>query len=217
MLRALSTTALSGLLLLTVSGCSPSDQQADSVLAAYEPPDHLVLRATPERTALPDVPLVSMHDEPVDSQALFADHWTLFYVGYSFCPDICPAELSVLAQVLPELEQNHPEIDWQVVFLSVDPVRDTPARLAQYTNFFSPDILAVTGERDAIDALTQPVRAGYRIEEHEPGDNSYIIDHDINFRLISPEGEMWAILPPPHYSAEMLPALDDFISEVIKP
>lgn len=194
-----------------LTGCQPDD--VDSRLANYEAPDPLVLRALTTPIAVPEVTFDGVDGE-LASEALFRDHWTLLYVGYSYCPDVCPTELGQLAQILPALEQRLPDIDWQVVFFSVDPERDTPARLAKYTAFFSDEFVTVSGSRQAIDTLTGAVKAGYRIEPHEPGDVTYSVAHGTSFRLIDPAGRMLALLPGPHNPPAIVDALEDFLSEV---
>ncbi|MFP4251687.1 MAG: SCO family protein [Guyparkeria sp.] len=205
---------LSVFLVALLSGCQPDgDRAGTSFLAEYETPDPLVLR-TPERpVALPSADLESA-DGPVSTGELFDGRWTLFYVGYSYCPDICPTELGQLSRILPSLQERLPEFDWQVVFLSVDPERDSPAHLAKYTAFYSEEFVPVTGTREAIDAVTSTVKAGYRIEDHEEGETSYNVDHDTSFRLIDPNGRMLALLPGPHDTGAMVEVLEDFMSEV---
>lgn len=194
-----------------LSGCQPNG--GDSQLSNYESPDPHVLRALKAPIVVPEVTLDGVDGE-LDTKTLFHGQWTLLYVGYSYCPDICPTELGQLAQILPALEQRLPAVDWQVVFLSVDPERDTPTKLAQYTAFFSEAFVPVTGSRKAIDTLTGAMKVGYRIEPHEPGDLSYAVAHGTSFLLIDPEGRMLALLPGPHDPPAIEDALEDFLSEV---
>lgn len=194
-----------------LAGCQPDG--GGNVLAGYDTPDPLVLRTPEAPIALPDVTLAGADGE-IASAALFRGHWTLLYVGYSFCPDICPTELGQLSRILPALQERLPGVDWQVVFLSVDPERDTPAHLAKYTAFFSGEFVPVTGSREAIDTLTGAVKAGYRIDPHDSGDIGYSVAHDTSFRLIDPQGRMLALLPGPHDPPAIVNAVDDFLSEV---
>lgn len=210
-MQAIPSLVVLAIAIVGLTGCQPDDSR--DVLAGYESPDPLVLRTPTTAVPLPEVTLEGVDGE-IDSEALFAGHWTLLYVGYSFCPDICPTELGQLSRILPALAERRPDIDWQVVFLSVDPARDTPERLASYTAFFSPAFVPVTGSRDAIDRLTGTVKAGYRIQPHQPGDLAYSVDHDVSFRLIDPKGRMLALLPPPHDPQAIVNALDAFLSEV---
>ncbi len=199
-----------------LAGCQPDAETAETnPLAGYESPEPLVLRAPESPVPVPDVGLEGV-DGPVETSSLFAGRWTLLYVGYSYCPDICPTELGQLSQILPALQENSPQFDWQVVFLSVDPERDTPAHLEKYTGFFSEEFVPVTGSREAIDAVTSTVKAGYRIESHEEGEIAYNIDHDTSFRLIDPNGRMLALLPGPHDPDAIVDMLEEFLNEVNK-
>ncbi|HQS01753.1 MAG: hypothetical protein B7Y07_00490 [Halothiobacillus sp. 24-54-40] len=184
-------------------------------LAAFESHDLLVLRPVNPAISVPAADFMSV-DGAIATPALFKDHWTLFYIGYTFCPDVCPTELTALAGLLPQLQKSLPDVHWQIVFLSVDPERDTPKRIADYVHYFDPKFLGMTGTRAMIDKVTQPLKAGYRVSPHAPGDTIYEIDHDTAYRLISPEGKMVAILPSPHDPAAMDQALVRFFKEVVQ-
>lgn len=200
--------------LTLLAGCQPGGGDGDgNPLAGYETPEPLVLRTPEAPVAVPEVELDGV-DGSVETSELFDGRWTLFYVGYSYCPDICPTELGQLASILPELQSRMGNRDWQVVFLSVDPERDTPDHLAKYTAFFSEEFVPVTGSREAIDEITSTVKAGYRIEPHEEGEVEYNVDHDTSFRLIDPEGRMLAFLPGPHDPGAIVDMLEKFLQEV---
>lgn len=220
-LRLLSSLG-SGLLLLAAgwSKAAPAANLAEQPisearLAAFHTQDLLVFRplATPIR--VPGADFVSAQG-PVRMPAMFRDHWTLLYIGYTFCPDICPTELTTLSGLLPALKKDLPGANWQVVFLSVDPDRDRPKRLAEYAHYFDPDFRAITGTRAMIDRVTRAIKAGYRIEPHAPDSTTYEVDHDTAFRLISPDGKMVAILPPPHEISPMTQAIVRFFKEVVQ-
>lgn len=199
------------MILVALTGCQPDG--GDNPIADYRTADPLVLRTPEAPIPVPDVTLAGVEGER-SSDRLFRDRWTLLYVGYSYCPDICPTELGQLSRILPALQARMPAIPWQVVFLSVDPQRDSPEHLAKYTAFFSEEFVPVTGSRGAIDTLTGAVKAGYRIEPHEPGEVAYNVDHDTSFRLIDPDGRMLALLPGPHDPEAIVDALENFMSEV---
>jgi protein SCO1/2 len=184
-------------------------------LAAFKPDDLLVFRALTSPIVVPGADFVSAQGA-VSMPALFRNHWTLLYIGYTFCPDVCPTELMTLSSFLPELKTTLPDVHWQVVFLSVDPERDPPKRLAEYAHYFDPVFLGITGSRSMIDRVTQPLKAGYRIHPHAPGSMIYEVDHDTAYRLISPDGKMVAILPSPHEIAPMNRALVRFFKEVVQ-
>ncbi|QGT79036.1 hypothetical protein GM160_09120 [Guyparkeria halophila] len=219
-LGPMTDTMLLRVLLLPVvivsllAGCQSDAENAEAnPLAGYESPEPLVLRTPEAPMPVPEVTLDGV-DGPVQTPTLFDGRWTLLYVGYSYCPDVCPTELGQLAVILPALQSRLPERDWQVVFLSVDPERDTPDHLAQYTAFFHQAFVPVTGSRETIDAVTGAVKAGYRIGKHAPGERRYSVDHDTGFRLIDPQGRMLALLPGPHQPDRIVTTLQSFLSEV---
>lgn len=184
-------------------------------LSAFESKDLLVLRSIAPAVAVPAAEFVTASG-PVKTPELFKGHWTLFYIGYTFCPDVCPTELTALAGLLPKLQHALPDVKWQVVFLSVDPERDNPKRINEYVHYFDKQFMGMTGSRSMIDEVTKPLKAGYRISKHAPGEMSYEIDHDTAYRLISPDGKMVAILPSPHDPAVMDQALVRFFKEVVQ-
>lgn len=215
--------ALGALVALGVSACgdqgksgSVNERAVDiQRLTAFEPKDLLVMRSLKSPITVPSAEFETAGG-PVKTPDMFKGHWTLFYIGYTFCPDVCPTELTALAGLLPELQHSLPDVKWQIVFLSVDPERDTPKRINEYVHYFDKQFVGMTGTRSMIDAVTKPLKAGYRISAHAPGDTSYEIDHDTAFRLISPDGKMVAILPSPHDPAAMDQALVRFFKEVVQ-
>jgi protein SCO1 len=149
---------------------------------------------------LPKFSLVQSQNRAFSEQAL-RGLWSLLFVGYTHCPDVCPTTLSTLSEVVktvgpPELRQR-----LQVVFLSVDPERDTPERLREYTTFFHPDFIGVTGERQQIDTLTNALGGVYHIAEHAEGDREYQVDHTSRIWLIDPRGHFHAVFGAPHEPA----------------
>lgn len=213
---------LAAIALFGLSACgeqkhgSVNDRPVDlKRLSAFEPKDLLVMRTLKTPTIVPAADFMTASG-PIKTPEFFKGHWTLFYIGYTFCPDVCPTELTALANLLPRLQKSLPDVRWQIVFLSVDPERDTPKRINEYVHYFDKQFIGMTGTRAMIDKVTKPLKAGYRISPHAPGDVSYEIDHDTAYRLISPDGKMVAILPSPHDPAAMDQALVRFFKEVVQ-
>ena len=125
--------------------------------------------------------------------------WTIMYFGYTSCPDICPTTMSAVAQAEQLLAKSRDSDllkKLQVVFVSVDPERDTTEILHRYVTAFSPDFVGVTGEHDAIAALATELNAAFM---KVPGpDGSYQIDHTGNLVLIDPRGRYYAFMKLPH-------------------
>lgn len=207
------------LALMLLGGCGQTDVNQSKVstdrLAAFKTESPLVFRTLSQPIVVPKAQFKTSSGS-FDMPQAFSGHWTLLYTGYTFCPDVCPMELNILSRLMPKLHQALPKVSWQVVFLSVDPARDSTARMHEYLQYFDPDFIGITGTRSAIDAVTGAVKAGYQIAPHAPGAQDYEVSHDTAFRLISPNGRMVAILPSPHHIPEMTRALQKFFKEVVE-
>ncbi len=136
--------------------------------------------------------------------------WTLMYFGFTFCPDICPATLANLAQVMKELRAVNPEVarKVKVVLVSVDPTRDTPEKLAQYVDFFDKDFIGVTSDAANLAALTQQLNVAFAMV----GDTTtpdYLVEHSSQVVLINPKGDYQGFLRPPFKPGDLATALVD--------
>jgi protein SCO1/2 len=122
--------------------------------------------------------------------------WSLMFFGFTSCPDICPATLHVLAQVEKLVSDLPPERRPQIVLVSVDPQRDTPAQLAAYVEFFSPSFTGVTGKQEAVDEFARQMGVPVAITRLDS--DGYTVDHSAAIFLINPAGEMRALFSTPH-------------------
>lgn len=113
----------------------------------------------------------------------------VIYIGYASCPDVCPTALAVLTQALRNLDESERR-QVQGIFVSVDPERDTPEKLAQYTAFFSPRLIGVTGTREEIDRVVRQYGAFYRRVEMPDSALGYAMDHSSRLYLINREGKL---------------------------
>lgn len=109
----------------------------------------------------------------------------LLFFGYTNCPDICPATMARIRAALAGLdEQDRDDID--VLFLSVDPKRDTPERLQRFTSSFGPNMVGLTGTQEQLKALTKRYRVTYGYGE--PNDNGfYLVSHSSAIFVFGPE------------------------------
>ena len=133
--------------------------------------------------------------------------WSLLFIGYTSCPDVCPTTMGKLTSAYASLNQ---ESDLQVIFMSVDPERDSTAKLDSYMNFFNPEFIAVTGEHKQLFPVTRSLGFVYAMVG-EGAD--YQVDHSASFALVSPQGEKVAIIKPKSHSAGQLPQIKN--SELI--
>jgi protein SCO1 len=99
---------------------------------------------------------------------------SLVYFGYTFCPDICPTDLARNAGAVDILEEMGQDVT--PVFISVDPARDTPPVLKQWTDALHPRVIGLTGTPDQIAAAAKAYRTIYRVPE-APTDQFYLVDH----------------------------------------
>jgi protein SCO1 len=113
-------------------------------------------------------------DDRVVSATDFRGRVVLLYFGYTQCPDVCPTTLAMLEQALrmlgPEAAKVH------VLFVSVDPQRDTPAVLKRYVSNFGPQFIGLSGDDTALNALTRRYRVAYYREKPDP-QGYYAVDH----------------------------------------
>ena len=129
--------------------------------------------------------LTDHHGTPFTRDVL-TNRWTLIFFGFTYCPDICPTTLVELAELKAQLVDTEAN-DLQVVMLTVDPARDTPARLADYVPYFHPDFLGVTGEFADILSVAQRLNAPFR-KVSEPN-GGYQMEHSANVMLMNPRGD----------------------------
>ncbi len=111
---------------------------------------------------------------------------TLLYFGYAFCPDVCPLDNARNAEAIEILEQRGVMV--KPVFISVDPERDSPELLADFTANMHPRMLGLTGSPEQIKAASQAYRTYYKKQEPEEGDEDYyLIDHSTFSYLVFPD------------------------------
>ena len=118
----------------------------------------------------------------------------LLYFGYTWCPDICPTNLAIIAYALKQLTPAERE-QVQVLFVSVDPERDTPERLAEYAAYFDPGILGITGSEAQLAATAARYGAAYRRIEQSDSAMGYLVDHSAFTYLIDQQGRLVETLP----------------------
>ena len=128
------------------------------------------------------------------TQDALAGRWTVMFFGFTRCPDVCPTTLAMWPQVEKALAERAPGAPVQFVFVSVDPEHDTPAKAAEYARYFSPRIVAATGDTDSLDALTRDLGVVYM---KSPQGQGYTVDHTAHLVLVGPDGTVRGIMRPP--------------------
>ncbi|MDX9994065.1 MAG: SCO family protein [Rhodocyclaceae bacterium] len=126
-------------------------------------------------------------------------YYQLIAFGYTFCPDICPTTLTEMAAVLKELGPQAQRL--RPIFISVDPERDTLQVLREYTAFFDPRIIGMTGSPALVSRAAQNFKVRYQKVAKESGDMAnYAVDHSAGMYLLGPDGSFakkFAYATPP--------------------
>lgn len=145
------------------------------------------------------------HNNSVFDEKNLQGKWSFIFFGYTSCPDVCPATLYVLSSVHGLLADEAGTVpdDMQVVFISVDPARDTPEKLADYVKYFNKDFLGTTANKTEIDKLARQFGAGYIFDE-ETSAGVYNVAHTSAIFLIDPTGRLVATFSQPHQPATIV-------------
>lgn len=128
----------------------------------------------------------------------FEDKVVVMFFGYTHCPEICPTTLADLAQVMRLLDKDAEKV--QVLFVTLDPERDTPKLLAEYVPFFHPSFLGLYGDTQTTAQVAKTFGVNYekRVEK-----GSYALDHSDGTYLIGTNGKP-VLLSPYNQSAKLL-------------
>lgn len=168
--------------LLAIAGCQPASQ------------DEVVFRGTDishERFGGP----LELTDHNGIKRGLkdFRGKWVVLFFGYTHCPDVCPTTLSDTAEALRLMPPEQAK-QVQVIWVSVDPERDTPDMLRDYVTYFHPDFLAMTGTDAEIAKAASDFRVVYR-RHVTSGVGGYLIDHTAGSYVVDPNGKLRLFLP----------------------
>lgn len=104
----------------------------------------------------------------------FAGQTVLMFFGYASCPDICPTTMAQLTEIVNQLGDRAKDV--KIVFISVDPHRDTPDILQAYVKAFSSSAIGLTGNEKQVAELARRYRVAYQIEKPKPGDTADVYD-----------------------------------------
>lgn len=119
--------------------------------------------------------------------------WTFAFLGYTHCPDVCPATLAMLRRAVTLLSDELPKPD--ILLVSADPERDTPEKLREYLGFFGDNFHGLTGDIDTLRALAKSMNGVFI---HRTEGDMVLVDHSAHVVLLNPDGDMAAVIQPPH-------------------
>ena len=186
-LQALPGIVGLAVLLGAVGACGPGTTGDENVDAR--------LRATgysgivlPEPPAKPDFVLTDTEGQPFDFRRETADRITLLFFGFTHCPDICPVHLANLGAVVDRLDADVRR-RIQVVFVSVDPERDTPERIREWLDVFHPSFVGLRGSFEEVNRIQAAINLPPAlIDEDDAADGQYSVGHSAQILAFTPDG-----------------------------
>lgn len=155
--------------------------------------------------------LTDENGQPVTAQN-FLGKVTLLYFGYTHCPDICPTTLSTLAHALKAMDPKKAD-DVRVLFVSVDPKRDTPELLKSYTNAFAPQMVGLTGDPKQLAALSKRYRVSYGYGKPDQNGN-YEVYHSSAIFVFDGTGKIRLLSKDSNGSANIAEDLTRLVDEL---
>jgi protein SCO1/2 len=153
------------------------------------------------------VKLIDQHGAPITAASL-AGRWTVLFFGFTHCPDVCPTTLARLAGVQRRLpEALRPQVRFMLV--SVDPMRDTPQRLAEYVGQFGQDFVGATAPLGELAPLLKELGVSYAYTAQEHGEHAghtghhghdtpaYTVTHSETLYVLDPQARLYAVFTDP--------------------
>lgn len=185
--RFLALSALAVVVLSACSGLSFRDPSTPEPTATPLPGTVL----EPPRD-LPDFTLTSHTGDPIRLSDLRGKAAVIFF-GYTFCPDVCPVTVADFKRVKAELGEDASQVEF--VFISVDPDRDTPERLATYLANFDPAFIGMTGGEATLRNIAQDYGVFFQRHTYDESGENYLVDHTASTFVVGPEGRLRIIYP----------------------
>lgn len=121
--------------------------------------------------------------------------WSLVFIGFTQCPDICPTTLADLSKARKQMEDLPEAQRPQIVFVSVDPERDSPVQAGEYARYFDPAARAASADHERLQPFTRSLGMVYMQSPLEGG--GYTVDHSASVAIIDPEGRQIGLVRPP--------------------
>jgi len=142
----------------------------------------------------------------------FAGKLLLVFFGYTFCPDVCPTTLNSVALALDELGDDAASI--QALFVTVDPARDTPEVLAEYTSAFHPDILGLSGTPAQTASMAKSYSAYFaKVEDKDNDPDVYLMDHTVFIYLMDRGGNFLTLFSYPTDPKDMAAKIVKYLKQ----
>ncbi|WP_299489948.1 SCO family protein [uncultured Shewanella sp.] len=185
-MKKISLLVIGGIILLTLGAVAANQWKGQTQEKKLSLKTSYVF---PEARVLPPFTLKDQQGNPFTNEHL-KDKWSIIFIGYTSCPDVCPTTMSKLTAAHAQLNSD---LNIQVIFVSVDPQRDSQDKLSDYINFFNPEFIAATAGHKVLMPFTRSLGFVYAMVGEE---DNYQVDHSASYALISPKGERLAIIKP---------------------
>ena len=127
--------------------------------------------------------------------------WSFVFFGYTHCPDVCPITMSVMNETYKQLSTEDNNL--QIIFVSVDPERDTTEKLAQYVTYFNEDFIGLGGDTEMINSLTKQIGIAYYLN-NEDQKEGYLVDHTASIFLFDAKARLVGKLSTPHETEKII-------------
>ncbi len=141
---------------------------------------------------LEDFTLTDQAGQPLSLSDLRGKAVVMFF-GYTSCPDVCPVTISDFKRVKSDLGDDAAQVAF--VFVSVDPDRDTPDRLATYLGNFDPAFIGITGDELTLRGIAQQFGVFFQRHTYDDSGENYLVDHTASTFVVGPEGRLRIIYP----------------------
>lgn len=133
------------------------------------------------------------------NRARLQGRYSVLFFGFLNCPDVCPTAMAAMGEVDKLIADLPADAKPNLVFVSVDPARDSAAAVGSYAQHFSPRILGATGSDESLSSFTRQMGVLYAAQPAKEG--AYNVDHSAHFVVLDPEVRIIGIIRPPHVSA----------------
>lgn len=167
----------------------------------------------PQPIQLSEFELTDQFGNPFTEENLNG-YWSILFLGYTNCPDICPLTMAELKQFYQRLDDPEIKDDLRIVLVSVDAERDTPETMANYVNSFNREFIGLSGDYDSISKLASQVFVAHSVagkmpdhsEHADDADAGYLIEHSSHLTIFNEAGQLQAIVRQPVRDRDLLRA-----------
>jgi len=150
-----------------------------------------------QQVAIADFNLIDQNKQAFTAEQIKGE-WTFWFFGFTHCPDICPFTMGTLSAVMQTLKQEHDIDNIRTVFVSVDPLRDTPERMKSYLETFGNEVIGVSSTEPELATFIKNMGIVAKLPKAVNANDNYDVMHSSSIYLIAPNNAIAALLRTPH-------------------